>query len=48
MHAFTYSNGTYDLFDAPGAFNMTTANGVNDQGDIVGFFTNANGATGRF
>jgi probable HAF family extracellular repeat protein len=47
-HGFTYISGNYVSFDAPGAFNMTTANGVNDQGDIVGFFMNANGATVGF
>lgn len=48
MHGFTYMNGNYVSFDAPGALNMTTANGVNDQGDIVGFFMNANEATVGF
>jgi pimeloyl-ACP methyl ester carboxylesterase len=34
-HAFTLINGQYSSFDVPGA-NYTTANGINDAGEIVG------------
>lgn len=52
-HGFTYDETTFVKFDAPGssqtpAFGVagTIINGVNDKGDIVGFFsdgTNVNG-----
>ena len=36
-HAFVYSNGVFSFFDAPGALD-TRPNGINDSGEIVGYF----------
>jgi hypothetical protein len=40
-HGFTYNitTKTYTSVDAPGAVGTTIINGVNDQGQLVGFFT---------
>jgi hypothetical protein len=48
MHGFYEIGGQYFSFDAPGSTGTTTANGVNGQGDIVGFFVNGNDATVGF
>jgi len=49
--AHTYpANGaafTFTTIDVPGAVN-TRANGINDAGQIVGFFSNSMGAHGSF
>jgi TM2 domain-containing membrane protein YozV len=37
LHGFLYQNGAFQLLDYPGAPN-TEANGINDQGDVVGVY----------
>jgi probable HAF family extracellular repeat protein len=46
LHGFIYQGGTFTQFDAPGSSQVpefgvagTLINGINDQGDIVGFFS---------
>ena len=41
---YTISTQTFQFFNI-GKFGTTTINGINDHGDIVGFFTNAKGNT---
>jgi len=47
LHGFIYHEGKYEQFDAPGSSQVavfgvqgTLINGINDLGDIVGFFSN--------
>jgi hypothetical protein len=47
LHGFIYEEGQYHQFDAPGSSQVpqfgvqgTLINGINDLGDIVGFFSN--------
>jgi hypothetical protein len=44
MHGFIYSGTTFTSFDVPGS-TATTINGLNDVGQIVGFFVDQNGNT---
>ena len=46
MFGFLYTIGpnTFQFFNI-GGFGTTTINGINDAGDIVGFFANAKGNT---
>jgi hypothetical protein len=44
QHGYVDISGVPSVFDPPGS-TSTTINGVNDQGQIVGFFTDANGNT---
>jgi hypothetical protein len=45
---FAYANSfTFTVFDVPGGYGQTTATGVNDSGEIVGYFQSA-GATHGF
>jgi hypothetical protein len=37
--------GAFTTLDAPNAFNTTVFNGINDRGDIVGFYNDAAGNT---
>lgn len=46
-HGFTWQNGNFTTVDYPNA-SATTVNGVNDEGDIVGFYTDAAGNTDGF
>jgi probable HAF family extracellular repeat protein len=39
---------TYTTFDAPGANNGTFASGINDAGQIVGFFEDSSGLVHGF
>ena len=43
-HGFVWRHGTFTTVDIPGA-SSTTINGVNDESDLVGFFTDAKGNT---
>jgi probable HAF family extracellular repeat protein len=51
-HGFVYTNGTFQTVDAPLGMNKgmttTTANGINDQGLLVGFFEDGAGNTNGF
>jgi probable HAF family extracellular repeat protein len=40
-HGFLYSNGTYTTLDDPLAANGTQAFGINDSGQIVGYYSDA-------
>jgi len=40
-HGYIDNNGVFTSFDPPGSAS-TTINGINDKGDIVGFYTTAN------
>ena len=42
QHGFLYHNGTYTTFDDPLGVNGTVAQGINDNGLIVGFYADAN------
>jgi probable HAF family extracellular repeat protein len=44
-HGFFYNNGTYPIFDAPGAVNGTFAEGINDANLIVGYYVDGNTIT---
>ena len=46
-HGFTWMNGKFTTVNYPAA-SSTTINGVNDEGDIVGFYTDAKGNTDGF
>src|SRR5215471_18452380 len=41
QHGFLYSNGNYTTLNDPFATTNTTAFGINDAGQIVGFYSNA-------
>lgn len=47
MHGFLYSIGanTFTTVDDPNGINGTTLNGLNDRGQLTGFFVDANGNT---
>ena len=47
MHGFLLSNGTYTAIDYPNA-SYTSANGINDLGEIVGQWTTPAGHTHGF
>jgi hypothetical protein len=44
-HGFLFSGGSFTILDVPGGF-ITSASGINDAGQIVGFFRDARGAHG--
>jgi hypothetical protein len=44
MHGFVDNNGTFTTIDGPGA-TSTTLNGINDFGEVTGFYTDASGNT---
>ena len=46
MHGFTWAPGHgFTTVDDPHGVGATTINGVNDQGQLVGFYTDAAGNT---
>jgi hypothetical protein len=52
VHGFTWRHGVYASVDDPAGFGTTIVNGVNDRGDIVGFYGNtaagiSNGFVGK-
>jgi hypothetical protein len=48
-HGFVLSKGVYTTLDYPGAVPGTTgASGINDFGEVVGDYTDANGALHGF
>jgi probable HAF family extracellular repeat protein len=49
-HGFVYKEGHYASVDEPNSVNLgaTLVNGINDRGQIVGFFTDNNGNTVGF
>ncbi len=50
-HGFLYTDGAYMTLDDPlaaASFNATFANGLNDAGEVVGFYQVANGNTDGF
>jgi len=42
-HGFTYNNGTWTTIDGPGQFGTTRVDGINDAGDVVGWFNAGTG-----
>ena len=50
MHGFVYSitSGTYRSINDPNGIGTTTVNGINDSGQLVGFYVDANGNTDGF
>jgi hypothetical protein len=49
MHGFTWSpESGFTTIDDPHGIGTTTINGVNDRGDLVGFYVDANGNTDGF
>ena len=46
-HGFVYNIATnaYQSFDDPNGIGTTTSNGINDKGQLVGFYMDANGNT---
>ncbi len=49
MHGFTWTPGRgFSSVDDPQGRGATTINGVNDRGDLVGFYTDAKGNTDGF
>ncbi len=47
QHAFIYIDGTYSVFDAPGA-SVTTATAVDAAGDVAGYYRDLSGGTHGF
>ena len=47
-HGFLYSGGTYTTIDDPLATNGTVATGINNSGQIVGYYTDSNGTRHGF
>jgi hypothetical protein len=46
MHGFTWTpKGGFATIDDPNGMRTTTVNGVNDAGDLVGFYVDAIGNT---
>ena len=46
MHGFTWAPGFgFQTVNDPNGANATTLNGVNDRGDVVGFYVDAAGNT---
>ena len=47
MHGFTWTDARrlYHSFDDPQGMGTTTINGVNNAGDLVGFYVDATGNT---
>src|SRR5271165_6297949 len=45
QHGFTYNGTTWQTFDDPNGVGTTVINGVNDLGQLVGFYVNGNNAT---
>jgi probable HAF family extracellular repeat protein len=45
-HGFLVSGGSFTTLDDPSASTITDAFGINDAGQIVGFFNNASGIHG--
>jgi hypothetical protein len=49
MHGFTWTpGGGFTTVDDPDGIGTTTINGVNDKGDLVGFYVDGNGNTDGF
>ena len=49
MHGFTWTpDGGFTSFDDPHGMGTTTINGVNDKGDLVGFYVDSAGNTDGF
>ena len=49
MHGFTWTpGGGFASIDEPQGQGTTTINGVNDAGDLVGFYVDATGNTDGF
>ena len=46
-HGFLFNSGLFVLIDAPGA-TLTDPRGINDSGDIVGLYVDANGRNHGF
>jgi hypothetical protein len=44
-HGFTWKNGHFTTVDDPNGIDTTTVNGVNDLGQLVGFYTDSAGNT---
>jgi hypothetical protein len=45
-HGFVWAPGLgFENVDDPNGIGATTINGVNDHGDLVGFYTDSNGNT---
>jgi hypothetical protein len=45
-HGFVWAPGLgFENVDDPNGVGATTINGVNDRGDLVGFYTDSNGNT---
>ena len=47
-HGFIYYDGNSTSVGDPQGIGTTTINGVNDRGEIVGFYVNAGGNTDGF
>jgi probable HAF family extracellular repeat protein len=47
-YGFVYQNNTVTTLQFPGANNYTAANGINNAGEVVGYFNDATGATHGF
>ena len=49
MHGFTWTpGGGFATVDDPNGVGTTTVNGVNDEGDLAGFYVDGNGNTDGF
>jgi len=47
-HGFLYNGTSFISIDDPNGVGTTTVNGLNDKGQLVGFYTAANGNTDGF
>ena len=48
MHGFVYAGGVFTTVDDPGGVGTTIVNGINDLGQLVGFYVDSNGNTDGF
>jgi hypothetical protein len=48
MHGFLDDHGVFQTIDDPLGVGTTIVNGINDKGQLVGFFVDAAGATEGF
>ena len=48
MHGFVFQHGHFVTIDDPNGIGTTTVNGVNNAGQIVGFYVDSAGNTDGF
>jgi len=46
MHGFVYAGGVFTTVNDPNGVNTTIVNGINDKGQLVGFYVNGGNTLG--